>query len=312
MAMFEEDLTELLHQHSWKNTKNKDITSLMLTKRIKDGFQERINTSKQIISGSEETVLAYKRNLKQLYDTIAFNRRIAVNETKHMFETLESITKELDLLIKNDKITDVIIEGSDIVVHTIPLYMRDLNDSRYFLGECSFRIDIFNTNISFDNNNRRHGYWDDNDVHPHISSSGEACWGSIDTTIVELCSCNQIYALSMMCINFLEQANNDDPAGEFVISWDKVDEYGNIIAYGGSYGLPNHQFCDHCENWRHDDDICIVYGDVEETVEDDEDGNETKTYGELLNEHTVCQSCRSNDYRWIEDVEGYVSIERWN
>lgn len=299
---------------SWKHAVNKDSITIALNGRIRKEIEDRIISLRHTIVNQSSTIENYKRDIKRLHDSNSHNRRIVETEQKHLSESIKHIATDLDLLTKHEKIRDVLIEGSDIVVHTVPLYMFDLTDNRYYLGNCNFRIDIFTTTITFDNDNRKQGYWNEDDVHPHISGAGEACWGSIDATIAELCSQYQIYAIAMMCINFLEQANTDDSAGQYVISWDKVDESGNIIAIGGTYGLPHHTMCECCENYVHDDDMVTVYGDVDEITEpDDEDDLVINTsYGELHNQHMVCPSCRSNDYRWIEDVNAYVARERWN
>lgn len=282
--------------HSWKETKDRDFTYSRIKYKLKSVLDERINLAADTLNRNENTITHYRRSLKGLHDDCAKQRRIISTEQKHIKESIESISNELDMLIKNEKVDDVHIHDHIIHVFTKPLYMYDLHGNRYYLGKCNFKIDLFDSHVVFDNDNRRHGFWNQDDVHPHISGLGEPCWGTIDSTIIELCSEYQIYAIALMCINFLEQANTEDSAGEFVISWDKVDEEGQVIAIGGSYGLPNHYHCECCENWRHDDDQYTVYSEIGH--EDD------SPYPS--GEHYVCSSCREDNYSYNDEVEAYI------
>ena len=68
-------------------------------------------------------------------------------------------------------------------------------------------------------------YWTENDPHPHVSgrASGDACLGNVNTTLAELCSSNEIYALFTVLVNFLQTFNIEDTAGRNIRNWDMVD-----------------------------------------------------------------------------------------
>lgn len=291
--------------NSWKRG-NKEILKEILTISMKNQIFARLSQLESGLQNDIDAISILKNQLNDRYDKMKQKMRIIANEKKFLASAQLDLSNELDLISQHEKVVDVHVEGSFVVVYTKPIYLFDSDDSRYYLGNCSFKIEMQNSTVFFDNDNRRHGYWSENDVHPHISSVGEPCWGTIATTIIELCSQLQLYAITLMCLDFLEQANLDDPAGQYVVMWDKVDDDGKVIEVGGTYGLPNHSRCPQCNNWIHEEDMYVAFNEVDVTVSEDEEGNEVRVYGSLSGEHTVCLPCRESDYDFIEPLEEWV------
>src|SRR5690606_9940189 len=123
-------------------------------------------------------------------------------------------------------------------------------------GSMKIVMNMSNTDVRFYNlDNPRHGYWTNEDPHPHVSGGNNtACLGNVASTIAELCSRNEVYALALMCIDFLENANTTDPAGAKVVNWDEVDEEGNIIRSGEEDDEEN-EFCDCCQSHHREEDM---------------------------------------------------------
>jgi len=180
-------------------------------------------------------------------------------------------------------------------IWTDDIYCYDENGKRYYIGKCRFTINLENTDVRFFNlNNCRRSYWTDNDPHPHVNGeNGQACLGSVATTIAELCANSEIYALVLICIDFLENANISDPAGEKVVNWDEVDAEGNIIVNASEIDAHT-ELCEHCENHFREEDM---HGDAYITI----NGN-----GIPINPITICGDCRDEHYYYSDHFEAVI------
>ena len=187
-----------------------------------------------------------------------------------------------------NKVKDVLIQEDKFVVQTDVLYaIASGSGSRYHIGEFNIEINMGNTHIRFHNTtNKRRGYWS-MDSHPHVNGdTGEACLGSVAPTIAELCSQGELYALSLVLIDFLENANTSDSAGRHVVAWDKVDKDGKVIESGR--GLRDRER----EEEIHTCDVCDE--EVDETLY----GYNVDSDGDLVNRLDVCAGCAEEYYHF--------------
>ena len=288
-AIFKEELLV----NSWKHSKEKD----KLIKKIKESTESMttrlIRELKIKESKYKGDVAHYKLELKKAVDNLTFIMK-QLEEIKDDKDTIaEKIIKDLDLILSCELIEDVFIENDLFKVYTKDLIITDDKGRRYKGGNFEITIDMKNCYVTFKGSLKKQGFWSNKDPHPHISYNGEACLGNISSTVAELCSQNELYALVTILLDFLQSANTNDAAGKYVqIYWDEIDENGNVIEKEEKEEYT--WVCDCCgESYTDDDDCYTVYEGI------DEDGY---LYGERI----VCTACRDEHYVWDEDVEEYL------
>jgi hypothetical protein len=281
-------------ENSWKHTQDKQA----LTKRFQTSMMETkkklIENDKYDIENLESTIQSIRQKLKNTIDTIERKRRFVVVESEKLDSISDGLIKDLDLIITNPKVKDLQIKDNKFIIYTNPLYIH-AKKKTYYGG--NYRIEIIpdNVSIKFFGDNPRQSYWSSNDPHPHVNGrNGDACLGNVNSTIAELCSQMQIYALVLTAIDFLESANTDDPAGRNVVNWDEVDKDGKVIKSGGN----NNQIeCDYCGEMFDEQDLNDVYN---EFVNED-DSNCFADDGVR-----VCQHCLEEHYHWNDAVDAYI------
>lgn len=286
-----------VYENSWKNSKEKDrlkkqiqYNSSTLTSRLVEDLKSK---QRRFI----ENVESYKIELKRALDNLNFNMK-QLSEIKDDKGTIaEKIIKDLDLILGCDLIDDIhLTDNNKFDIFTKDLIITDDKGRRFKGGRFEINLDIRSSYVKFKGSLEKKGYWSDKDPHPHISKSGNACLGNVSSTIAELCSQNELYALTLLLLDFLQSANTKDPAGENVKNWQQIDEDGNEIEteYDDEDDREYDWTCDCCDNGFYDEDeIYTVYGEV------DEDGN-------VSEEHYVCGDCRERYYTWDEDLEEYI------
>jgi hypothetical protein len=270
------------NRYSWKLTHDKDGLTKEFTTRIKQQQERYLNDDKHRVQSLEEDIRQYTKALKDKYDSrIRLLGNIETAMTR-INAVQEKLIKDLDNIINHPKVVDLVIKDGKFIVTTAPLYMyHDRTGEKYFLGDMRIEMNPQNTEVRFYNiSNRRKSYWSSQDNHPHVGENGGACLGNVGATIAELCSQMELYALTLVGIDFLESTNTSDPAGKNIVNWDKVDEEGNIIEPEPDWT------CDECGNGMRDsDDRYRVY----ESYTGDRGGN-----GEYGEERFVCEHCTEN------------------
>ena len=219
----------------------------------------------------------------------------------------DKVRKDIEL-IKNDKKVKNVIFSKDgnknfLVVETNPLIMRGTknpNDLRY-IGESKIKINISpsTVDVRFYTEQKRKGYWSDQDPHPHVSELGSPCLGSASEIIAQLLVSREWYALATICINFLESYNEDDVAGKNYKYYDKVtlNEDGSMeIGKSGSRGEDERDeddyfICDGCGDEVDLEDCTVVYLDLDD-------------YTSGVQTH-VCDECADN-YQYNEELGAYI------
>jgi hypothetical protein len=283
---------------SWKLTTKKEMLTKTFADALKASAEQQLHEDKRRVSTLESDIRTYTQEIKNKTD-----RRIQLlnnieNAQTRVEATKERVFKDLDNIIAHPKVTDLYIKEGIIHVHTAPIYAyHDKTGDRYYIGNMRITMNPQNTDVRFFGDNPRKSYWTTRDPHPHVNgNNGSACLGNVGATIAELCSQMELYALTMICIDFLESVNTSDPAGRNIKNWDKVDESGKIIKKGGHAET---WYCDHCNNEiDHDEEQSItVYQNAEQ---DDEDN----WYG--TDERRVCQECYDDYYHWSETLDCYI------
>lgn len=296
---------------SWKHTSEKEQLIKTFSEGIRKQQAEERARSASRIATLENDIKSYMRTLKQRHDELRALRLSVVAIEKNDAEIIKGLIDDMDLIINNEQVKDLRVEGSKFIVTTNDIIIESDKGKRYFGGEYTIEIEPKSTEVKFFGNNRRRSYWTDNDPHPHVNgNTGDACLGNVSSTIAELCSQMQLYALTLICIDFLKSANTADPAGKNVINWDSIDDDGNITpARNVSIQCPE------CDEYYEEDQLYIVYNSFErfyynddgERIDVDEECD-MDDYDEIEyeGEHMVCANCRCEYYHYSELAQAYI------
>lgn len=283
---------------SWKSTTKRNELTAEFQKRMSEQAQRTVTQDTRKVEEITNDIQYYTQELKNKFDRrIALLSQIELAQSR-LDKVNSKVIAELDNIVNHPKVTELFLEDGKFIVHTAPIYAyHDVTGDRYYIGNMKIEMNPLNTNVKFFGDNPRRSYWSDKDPHPHVSSSGSACLGNVSATIAELCSQYELYALTMICIDFLESVNTADPAGANIKHWDMVDEEGNIIQEG-SEEVEYDWYCDYCDDGHTDDDAMYT---VYESYTGGSDG-----HGDWGAERFVCESCREGEYNWEEDLQEYV------
>lgn len=286
-------------ENSWKLTKNKAKLTNTFTDAIKASQERQLNDDVRKVTQWEADLNNYRRSIKSISDNLIQKRRQIDSERESIKNVGQGLIKDLDLIIANPKVEDLQIENNKFIIYTVPLNIHSDKGKVYYGGKYRIELDPNNSDVAFFGDNPRKGLWTEKDPHPHVNgNTGEPCLGNMASTVAELCSQMQIYALVIMCIDYLESANTADSAGKNVIHWDEIDTKGKVTKKEKTTAI-----CEYCDNEVDITDLHTVY---EELVEDeDEDGNGNGDY-HLEGEGQVCTDCRDDNYHYNEDFEAYI------
>lgn len=210
-------------ESSWVHSGNRVVLQDKFISSIKKQRDEILKEEKNKVTRLELDINDYKKAIKSRADLLNQKRRFIANEENNTDKLVESLIKDLDLIIGNEKIKDVHYKDDKFTIFTNHLNIHASNGKTYSGGEYTITINLLNSDVKFDSNNRRPSYWTQHDPHPHVSGkNGVACFGNISSTVAELCSQTQLYALVMILIDYLESANMSDAAGQNVINWQEI------------------------------------------------------------------------------------------
>lgn len=218
---------------SWTETDNKEPLIKRIRERMADSVRRERNELESTILNYETQATELRRKLKSAHDNAMTSRiRLAALGADDAIE--KKIISELDVIAGNPKFKRIVVEADGrLTITTAPIQTYASNGDKFQLGEITMKINMQNTDIRFSSPLTHRSYWSDRDPHPHVNGrDGSACLGNVGPTIAELCSKNEIYALALVLVDFLENANLDDPAGRHVYNWDQIDEEGNVIHEG--------------------------------------------------------------------------------
>lgn len=266
---------------SWMHSPIKDQLIARFKKRIEDQNARTIRDDTDRLRDYESRIVNYQRDAKNAHDNIILLRNRLSQASKVSVDAQNKVVAELDAIITHERVSDLRIEDGIIVISIDDIFAHDKKDRRFYIGNFKVRIKLDTSEVNFFGDNPRRSYWTAQDPHPHVNGNdGRACLGNVSQTIAELCSYNELYALFLTCLDFLENANIEDSAGQNVTNWDQVDESGKVINGGGS---SSHDWtCDRCGDGQDEDD-------EEYIVMTEYHGD-----GDVGGDQTWCEHCREN------------------
>ncbi len=320
-------------QQSWKFGNQQSKLCDTFCSLIKHHREQNVSNDKRQIQQWERDIAAYQTAIKQLHDQLFQKRRQLNADEDYLNEILTTFENDLNILVQHEKIKDVHIDNQFVTIFTVPLRIYASNNKIYQGGEYTIKINMFDSNVTFDSNCKHSSFWSTQDPHPHVDGqTKKACFGNIDSTIAELCSQMQLYALVMILIDFLESANTADAAGKCVVNWPEIDKDGNLIIKDNDDCNDDDDNNDDCDDNDNDDDDNNDDCDDNDNDDDEEDdyhdcdccGGEYhvedlySVYNNICrldndviptNHRFVCINCRDDYYHWSNSLEEYISDE---
>lgn len=237
---------EKVRRFSWKLTSEKETLTKNFVEQIKTAQERIIRSDIEQLSSAEQAILDYTLELKRQFDKRTRLQCSIQSANTAISAVTTKLIADLDNIVAHPKVANLTLKDNKFIVNTAPLYAyHDKTGERYYIGNMRIEMKPDNTEIKFFGDNPRRSHWTTNDPHPHVNGrTGNACLGSLAPTVAELCSQMEIYALTLMAIDFLESVNTDDTAGKHIVNWDMVDEEGNIIEEGRAIQeeTNNHEF----------------------------------------------------------------------
>ena len=279
---------EIIKTRKEINDKIKEVDKKSKIEEIENVLEQKKNKT------NENKTIKYKREIEikegeiEIYKTHIEAAKIEIERYEKEIRKIKeednvNYKEQIEMIKNNVKVEDVYYEPIEnkLVIDTVELRMtnEDIKDDIRALGKMRIKIGIddFSTTM-FNLTNKRTNYWGEFGNHPHISSSGNACLGNSDYMIAQAKEEDNFYITFLICLGYLETYDYSDCAGAYYISWDKIDEDGNIIEEG-------HLPCDVYE--------CTVCGELV----DEDDAYYCQQCGEY--------ACEDHIY-YIENDDAYI------
>lgn len=284
-----------LLRFSWLNADNKDSIRDNFINMLTSQRAAKMENNKRNIEENEQRIRQRSTEIKTYYDKVLQLRREMNLNNESIRDSFTAISKDLNILAAHPKIKDICLKDNYFIIVTNPLTIYASNGRKYYGGEFTVKMNMGNTEVRFSSTEKHPSYWTHFDPHPHVNGrDGMACLGNISTTIAELCSQEQLYALAMICIDFCESANVDDSAGANVKNWPLLDDAGNKIPE--EERDDQHFYCACCENRVEDDGEILKMA-----IDTWRDGYHYR----YNNPDRVCHHCFDNYAKWSDNYDFY-------
>lgn len=278
--VLKEFLAEKANNKSWLKTRDKDKLRKQIIEHLSSGKEDKIKEKKDRLEREKREIESYQRRIKEGADRIKGLSQELISIEKGGIEGIEEFMDGLDLISNFPDVSNVIVERNMVHIHVdnvhATTYLRG-KDRTFYIGNMVIKINMANSEVRFDGDNKRRGYWA-NDPHPHVSGAdGSACLGNVSTTVAQLCSDMKIYPLFLVCLDFLRSANPEDSAGRHIVNWDEVGDDGKVIE-------TDSKRCDNCgERTEHLEEVHTVWDgddfvDIQDWCEDCVDEHSTFNY----------------------------------
>ena len=179
-------------------------------------------------------------------------------------------TSDIEAILNHKYVKDISMkDGSrQVVILTdyIDIYDEQGNKFKGNKYKLTFDYDDMTCYIEgLDEDYNRKSYWTEQDPHPHVDgNNGEACWGSAGSMLSENMNNYELYASFIVVLNFLQQVNTSDPAGEYIRNWDCIDEDGNDL----ENPYDSYATCHICDVEMNEDNSCYCEDCCENMCDD--------------------------------------------
>ena len=284
---------------SWGKGDNEALLA-NLDRMLNRERENRISNLNSEVRSLERDIDSYRERL------ITLSRRHVskVSELKVVEKTENNISdklaKDFDLIVKLDKVTRLKITDIELEFKTTPLNFFDQHGTEYKGGEYTVKVDFSNGRMEIDSSYTVSGGWSDRDPHPHVSgSSKRPCLGSVTSTIADLVSQNEYYAMVIMIINYLEAVDTTDSVGEYAHHWGRYKD-GELV-YEDNRERDIEITCEHCGDAVYEgQDWWTAY--TAYSFDDNGEVDDVERDSEVL----ICESCVNNAFHYDNNVDEYM------
>jgi len=151
---------------------------------------------------------------------------------KYQSEQKKRAEEDYDLISQIKKINTIYMDGGYAHIFTKNLYCMDERTRRYHdIGTFHITINMFDKTYSAGSTvkirNTKHqitAFGGHKMEAPHVFQDGHLCHGTLEQGMVEAYRNRNIYQMVMQLLMFLENANTEDAAGQYVDKWPEVSE----------------------------------------------------------------------------------------
>lgn len=310
-------------------------------------LSERIEETAQRINKFNISLESKVRDIKARYNNVQEDIKEARQRITDLVKRARMYSIELSALEKRDEnknhnedlinlsqhplFKNITVTDKEIVIYTNQINLIDPENSKNVFRGNEFKLvfDMINNSVrmfGMIEEYKHKGYWTKQDPHPHVDGQGgEACWGSVSSTIAELISEREIYALFIIVTNFLQTFNREDYAGKNIKNWTMLDGSENpydeklIECHdcGAERRSTDMYLCPVCGNYHCED--CVTYHDIREKYLCDSCYNaslytcsECDSEYENINDLHTCAECGEfvcEDCAKYDDVTGNYYCE---
>ena len=231
--------------------------------------------NKYLLDKAEDRKQYYYKNIKN-YEKYLKDAWTAYKEAMIDIKTYsqeaenQDYTSDIEAILNHKYVKDISMRDGNrqvvILTDYIDIYDEQGNKFKGNKYKLTFDYDDMTCYIEgLDENYNRKSYWTEQDPHPHVDgNNGEACWGSAGSMLSENMNNYELYASFIVVLNFLQQVNTSDPAGEYIRNWDCIDEDGNDL----ENPYDSYATCHICDVEMNEDNSCYCEDCCENMCDD--------------------------------------------
>lgn len=270
--------------------------------KINEGFNNIAKKhNKHLLERAKDRKKYYYRDIKNYEKYLkdawtAYKQAMIDIKTYSQEAENQDYTSDIEAILNHKYVKDISMkDGSrQVVILTdyIDIYDEQGNKFKGNKYELTFDYDDMTCYIDgLDEDYNRKSYWTEQDPHPHVDgNNGEACWGSAGSMLSENMNNYELYASFIVVLNFLQQVNTSDPAGEYIRNWDCIDEDGNDL----DNPYDSYATCHICDVEMNEDNSCYCEDCCENMCDD-----HAYWIGSLGK--YVCEECFEEHYRVCDE-----------
>jgi uncharacterized membrane protein len=190
-------------------------------------FEKTVEETRQKIKEAEAACArAQAEVVKQIRARDGQERKLEQLEASRP-QVLQRYSAEFDKLFELPHVTRVKAEGNIISVFTDRIYVQHEGET-YDIGD--FRIDIYadgsNGGVRMFNLTRKVDGYKTGMHAPHVFPDGTPCLGNLKEAIPQYIGEYEYSIVALLCIQYLQSVNVNDPAGKYIANWPKKQKEG--------------------------------------------------------------------------------------
>ena len=263
-----------------------------------DNYKQEIEDLKQDIELCDRNIKSGIDHIKR-YSARKRENTLKITAYKRQDKTPKDYTSDIDAILSHPTVTNMEVDINEnnkyVRIYTDYIDIYDEKGNRFRGNKYKIRFDFNDMDVRIygeDSDYSRESCWGEGCPHPHVDcGNGRPCLGDAGPMIAMNMNEYELYASYIVILNFLQQVNVNDGAGEYIYNWDCIDEDDNVIENPYS----NSRFiCSECERSMSREDMtsCEECGanlccDHYYFMDDDD------AY--------VCENCRDEHYDFCEE-----------